>query len=234
MKFRKVWYGLLTILLALVLFWLVNSYLIVKNIECFLDHQSCPDQLLAQTTKLLNRQLLLTDFEGVITHFAINQPLKYSRLQKKLPQTLIIEFETIPIVYQLKFSSQIFDVTSQGKLFEKKVSLITEILINDQLFDQVIEKGAVKPQVHLQIIQALKLLDTEQQKIIKFAYLNSESIVLILENNPQILLDPQNMIKSLSQYFRLIKPEIANYSTPIMEVDLRFKYPILRSVVSKL
>jgi len=234
MKFQKLWYSLLIILLSALLFWLFSQVLIVKKIDCSLNQQPCSEELLVQTHKLSDQSLFFTDFNNLVSRFVINQPIKFSKLQKKLPQTLKIDFETLPIAYQLKFSAQTFDVTSNGKLFEKISAETVEIQVNDQLFDQMIEKGSVKPGVNLQITQVIRLLTQEQQKIKKFEFKNLASVILVLENNPQILLNPQDMARSLFQYFGLIKPEIANYSTPIMEVDMRFKYPILRSTVSQL
>ncbi len=215
------------LLIFIVLFLLFNR---ITKIECYLEGSNCPDELLQDLKQLDGTSFFFANIEK---KYSENQTIDsiyiLESTKKKFLSTLVLNFKQEKIEYELIIDNTSYYLGNSGKIIPKKDQNIKTI-IQWAMEEQILENSLVNPNVHT---KALEIAHTiEQLKIEKATlYWNSNSeIILEIPDKPKFIFDSETIQTQIKKVDTIVHAkELEEIEAPILEIDMRFDLPVLRT-----
>lgn len=208
----------------------------IKSLECDLDGNPCPSEILVAFDSIKGQSLLFFNdqqLQALLESYPAYQLNEYGLW---LPGTLRLTLAPQTIMYTL--SSEIpvesFAVTSEGKLIANtQQTQVPQVLLSQNDWIDVQEKQQLQPALHAIFTQTLN--DLQAAKIsVPVLYLHDpQTLVLELPDQPLIVFDPQQPTANVARLKHVLDQLSSNPdSALIQEVDVRYKLPVLRQSTS--
>lgn len=215
----------------------------VTTIECWLDTtpsvQKCPDELAALLQPLLAQPLVAFDFETQLaslfdTH---RSPYELIQVRKRWPGTLVVELRQDPFQYVLtdRSAQKPWLVTEHGWLRNVDSTPSAELAlprVSRPDFTTIVSEDSrhLTPETHdliTRLIQALQLYDIQYLELILY---DPVTTIINLNDHQQVLIENDVVLENLEK-LRLLQahPNQGGNPESIVEYDVRFKLPVLRT-----
>lgn len=221
-------------------------YLKSSKVECWVqqapERAPCPTDLQLQLQPLRNQALLGSDFSSQVTQLLDqhDSPYELQHIRKTLSGELVLTLAQDPFQYQLvdRTSQQAWLVTEHGWLRTIESSGSAQIALprisQTDVTAQLLSEGRQAPtathELTTRLLQALDLYALQYQEVILY---DPVTTVVKLNDTQQLLLENDAVLENLEK-FRLLQTHPEQISTPgqIVEYDVRFKLPVLRTHTS--
>lgn len=226
---------------AYFLFWVFARWLVIKQISCWVVDQQLSDQECMQAAALKGKSMIFTRFDDAVMVMEMqkvttaNQLIYYTHLRKRLPDRMELHYEASQPKYLVSSDQTTWAaVNDRGalKILENPGEL-PKIYVSAS-WGVFSESGrVVDVATHLWILdfldQAIQLnrpiayigLDDKQQ--ISILFKDGRRILVTSEANPAVELTRLKLIEQESSGNTRFSGQT------VIEIDLRFKFPVIRT-----
>lgn len=235
--------GLLAIVVVLGYgcYWVFAKWLIVRNITCFSRDQRLADEECAAAAALMGRSMLFTRFDDASLVMEMqkvstqNQLLYYTHLRKRLPNRLELHYAVSQPAYLVSADQTTWAaVNDRGalKVMEDPGSL-PKVFVSAAWGEYMANGQVTDLSTHHWIIQVLFQAAQQNRPIAYMGLDDRQQVSIVFQDGRRILItgtaDPVVELYRL----KLIEQESAQNerftTTKIKEIDLRFKFPVIRT-----
>jgi hypothetical protein len=218
----------------------------VTQVECLIQAsspQACPEELSALLQPFYGQPLIATNFEHNLANL-VNEhrsPYELLAVTKQMPGTLRLQLRQDPFQYHFQErgpTPQAWLVTEHGWLrasdgtpsAQLKIPTITRLT---PVLAATPDARQIDTSTHdliNQLLPALKLYDIEYQEIVLY---DPVTTVIKLNDTQQVLIENDKLLENLEKLDLILShPPQLNSPAPIVEYDVRFRLPVLRTQVS--
>ncbi len=205
----------------------------IKQVNCQLNSLSCPAPLEDALADFQGKSLFFDNIEQRVQ--ALNLELyQLESVNKSLPHTLNLVFLPKKNSYLLlKDQTQLLVVAENGVALDQEVTQkLPEIKIEGWP-NEVINGHQVDPVLHQTISQLILELELHQIPTSNITVFQPTFITIELPENRIALIESEQIKTQIKRLAAILQEYDFNSSdTPIKEIDVRFKLPVLRTTRS--
>lgn len=210
---------------------MVISSFSVKNIECQLDQQTCPESLTNSLTVLHGKPLFFTNYQSILQEQRVPLPVTLTQVKKHLPNTLNLEFSSQNLAYMIQTNEGTIAVSTTGVLFKDTTVLPpTTIEVKPELSSVLDPNHAIQAPIHTAFLELVTTLEKSDLPVKHISWVDKDTINLIM-NDGQLnaVVDQKNPRVAIEKLELIIKSqEYQAVQENVQEIDLRFDLPVLR------
>lgn len=200
----------------------------IKSVECNLNQQSCDGEIVDRLN-LNDQSFFFTDIEAEVNQVEFGFPVQLNQVERIFPNKLKISLSQSEYLYQLNFGQIHLSVDSEGNYYPIEQDSSVIVQVEPSLYESLLEEKKIDNRFHQGMVSLTKLLEKNNYQIKSINYQSGNLITIILINYPQILVDPDNFENQVFVLELIInKLSINDPEKNFRELDLRFKFPILR------
>ena len=205
----------------------------VSTVTCSINNQTCPETLIDSLEKIKGESLFLTNFDTTIPTLVEDQTIIYTGIAKSLPSTILLTFTTEQPSYLLQSQEKSYIVYQSG-LVRSEVPFDTDDSIPSfQLsfpIEKVTQTGSIQPEVHAQMQELNASLYKSGIRLQNSTWETTDEVTLILSTGETVLLSLTDIALQVEKLWILLSSsEIQSLPKEITEIDMRYKFPVLRT-----
>lgn len=205
----------------------------VSTVTCSINDQTCPETLIDSLEKIKGESLFLTNFDTTIPTLVEDQTIIYTGIAKSLPSTILLTFTTEQPSYLLQSQEKSYIVYQSG-LVRSEVPFDTDDSIPSfQLsfpIEKVTQTGSIQPEVHAQMQELNASLYKSGIRLQNSTWETTDEVTLILSTGETVLLSLTDIALQVEKLSILLSSsEIQSLPKEITEIDMRYKFPVLRT-----
>lgn len=216
------------VFLAMTCWFLFTHIFVVKEIQCTMDNEDCPESVFAEVSRLQKTPLLFLETLSTKMKLMGALPQLQSVEFKKLyPHTLkinLLSSQESLVVYLPEMASYVF-LSPQGKVLNM-TPVKPERTLYISIPSKSLRQGDEVFQQELQDIIRLKEVLKNNASILSIEYVNSQDIRVYLPNNKHAVISSDGLEKQVNTLQLLLNE--ATMIENISVMDLRFSHPVLR------
>ena len=205
----------------------------VSTVTCSINNQTCPETLIDSLEKIKGESLFLTNFDTTIPTLVEDQTIIYTGIAKSLPSTILLTFTTEQPSYLLQSQEKSYIVYQSG-LVRSEVPFDTDDSIPSfQLsfpIEKVTQTGSIQPEVHAQMQELNASLYKSGIGLQSSTWETTDEVTLTLSTGETVLLSLTDIALQVEKLSILLSSsEIQSLPKEITEIDMRYKFPVLRT-----
>ena len=205
----------------------------VSTVTCSINNQTCPETLIDSLEKIKGESLFLTNFDTTIPTLVEDQTIIYTGIAKSLPSTILLTFTTEQPSYLLQSQEKSYIVYQSG-LVRSEVPFDTDDSIPSfQLsfpIEKVTQTGSIQPEVHAQMQELNASLYKSGIRLQNSTWETTDEVTLTLSTGETVLLSLTDIALQVEKLSILLSSsEIQSLPKEITEIDMRYKFPVLRT-----
>lgn len=205
----------------------------VSTVTCSINNQTCPETLIDSLEKIKGESLFLTNFDTTIPTLVEDQTIIYTGIAKSLPSTILLTFTTEQPSYLLQSQEKSYIVYQSG-LVRSEVPFDTDDTVPSfQLsfpIEKVTQTGSIQPEVHAQMQELNASLYKSGIRLQNSTWETTDEVTLILSTGETVLLSLTDIALQVEKLSILLSSsEIQSLPKEITEIDMRYKFPVLRT-----
>ncbi|NCS97929.1 MAG: hypothetical protein GW762_05050 [Candidatus Pacebacteria bacterium] len=204
----------------------------VSKIVCLVADAHCSQELQDQLQTLAGKSLFLTDFESAISSSITDETVLFVSLQKELPSTLIVSLAQEKPVYILRSDEKNYTVYASGLIHEHKQESTNDYTVIAVEFplEKIVENDHVLPKYHDELTKLSLSLYKPSFSLQNSRWIDTETIQLEVSSGIRVYIPFESATQKITILEAiLVSPELETVSEPLTEIDLRYKYPVLRT-----
>jgi len=208
---------------------------LIKEVVCTIDETTpCPDYLQAELNKNKGKSLFQQDFVQQLELISTYQPSLYQyTFHQQLPDSLRVRFISAKQIYAIRTISvgKVFIVDETGVIIDLvDQSQLPTIELPPQIYQGLTLGSRLDSNFHIAFFSMLTQIQAKQIQIAKISLINSEEITLVLNDGKTAQLSVKNAAAEVNKlaYF-LENTNSKSINQPIKIIDLRFKYPVIKT-----
>lgn len=212
----------------------LHQQLRIEQLACTLDDRPCPTEIVSQLQQTMPQPLLFSDPTPAIQNAIGNEGLLLVSFQKQLPNLLTVRLQSKQVFYQIKIldhpDGTKYLIDDQRHILSNKTTQSNqpEVEISQQDWQLVVDNVEQPTEVSEQFDSAIKAVlpvSEKWQTPVRWA----PTIITMQKDNRNVLIDPDNADGSSEKLLLLWEQfDWSSVNSDIIEVDLRYKYPVLR------
>lgn len=200
----------------------------VTQIECVLEATQCPPETLQLLDRLKGQKLFFTDLHVAAATALQSYPeVQVQDLVRVWPTTVKVTLKPSQPVYRVTSGDQHWVATHDGYLIKTQegTSTVPQIYIAD---GNLLMNESISPQFHERLTVLLHSLEAEKISYREIEVQSETRVLVLLETKTAVLsLDaPAYDSKRLSLVLKGLEPDKLD---TVREIDLRYKFPVLRN-----
>ena len=205
----------------------------VSTVTCSINNQTCPETLIDSLEKIKGESLFLTNFDTTIPTLVEDQTIIYTGIAKSLPSTILLTFTTEQPSYLLQSQEKSYIVYQSG-LVRSEVPFDTDDTVPSfQLsfpIEKVTQTGSIQPEVHAQMQELNASLYKSGIRLQNSTWETTDEVTLTLSTGETVLLSLTDIALQVEKLSILLSSsEIQSLPKEITEIDMRYKFPVLRT-----
>lgn len=204
----------------------------VRTIQCSMGEAACSAEIESQLSTLQGTSLFFTNFETSIPQNIPDETVRYISHQKELPGTLQIKLQQEEPLYALQEGDTFFTVYASGVLQPMQQIEDSEYHVIELQFpiETISSEGTIDPQKHQTLAEYSLSLYKNQFDLQNSTWIDSKTIQIDLPSGIRVLLPFDEAPQKVAALEAIVaSTEIETITEPITEIDLRYKYPVLRT-----
>ncbi len=221
------------------LFW---KWLVIKNLNCFLANQQISSQECQAATGLYGKSLLFSKLDDQnslqqIQQISVSDQLIYfTHLRKRLPATVELYFNVSQPKYLVtEDQKEWYVVNEQGKVKQISQKISVPVCFFSQAWSQkAVWTDNMALKEHSLILNWLESANDAGSEVTYIGFDDLNQISILFQNGRRILVAAKSVPQVELARLKLIEQEIKNNErtseAKISEIDLRFKFPVIRFV----
>ncbi|MBP7768532.1 hypothetical protein KA082_01730 [Candidatus Woesebacteria bacterium] len=204
----------------------------ITHISCTLDSHECPIEIMNKIAGSEGKRLLGEDHLSRISAELGEHAVTIVSLKKQLPNQLVVVLESQPPAYRLKTKDTEVVVGEKGNIFTpSQRSQELTITTQQSLSEFTASNTTILPEIHTALFALCSAIQKAGLQVKTINWVDKDTIILIMNTEQlQAIVDLQHaavQVKTLQTL--LTSRERAALPKPITEIDLRFKFPVLRT-----
>lgn len=216
-------------------------FFVVQAVTCTIGSDVCPDYIQAELEKssgiFLFSPKLTERAHKIITHVP---SLKNVHVTRQLPHSLIVQYQKALPLYILRSDNSTttprFIVDESGMVVsllqpeQPETQSLPEIVFPEAYFATLNEKSMIDGQLHQAVNEVLTQLKEEGISPTKMQVISQEEIRLEFADGKSAQLPTSNSTEAVMKLGVILRSlDKLSLKEPIRLIDLRFKYPILKT-----
>ncbi|MBU0578432.1 hypothetical protein KKE34_03015 [Patescibacteria group bacterium] len=205
----------------------------INHIECKLDNNSCSNELIDKLSLLRDKSFLFTNIENQILNLNLDF-YQLKNIKKTWPDKIELLFSSKDSSYILKLepSQQINLVAENGLIYpEKNNDSVVQITLKN--WPEAITENKINQTLHGLITSLIRQLNEYDIKINEIIIHDHNHIEIILNNKLIVLAQESQLDQQIAKLAVILeKLNFSEIDLDIKEIDLRFKFPVLRTNLS--
>lgn len=226
MRFNKLFIPILSLLIFL--FLVANR---VNKIDCFVANNTCPQELIENSTILKGSSFFFGNFkEKLHENLLENNIYILQSITKKFPGTLILKFVQEEIEYSILLNNETKFIGKSGTLIPNNSETKDDLVIEWKIDNSLIEENKVNGEYHKLFLVLARFLGQTTRQSQRIVWNSNEEIILDIPGKPQFIFDLETIETHIKKVDTIISArEIDEIEEPILEIDMRFDLPVLRT-----
>jgi hypothetical protein len=203
----------------------------VSNVECYLHDQVCPPDLMAQAQTLKGSSFFFSNFDQKLMQSNSFESIYIlNNIQKKLPSTLKLYFNQEEIEYALLINNEKKFIGQSGVAIPNQTETNNILIIQWQLEQSIIENNLINPDYHQIFLAVARTLTQSNLKNPVILWVSDTQILIDFDEHPRFIFDKQTIQTQIQKVDTIISArELDEINEPILEIDMRFDLPVLRT-----
>lgn len=212
---------------------LSGGFFTVQEVRCQVEANPCPDFVQAELEKTHGQSIFFTDFTKVAEGITAKAPfLQDFEITTQLPHTLALKFVPAQEKYALELSPQeqaVIDESGVVVRIGQQVQLPV-IHVSEDFRSQLQIRSQLNPTLHHQLQEMVAQLQQHSFVYQEISLLSDQKIEVSLQDGRKALLTvDQAPAQIMTLAYILKNVNFQALKQPVSIIDLRFKYPILKS-----
>ncbi len=237
MKNKQFWVTLtlLVMIILSVILAQVKQTFSIKKVSCSIDTtDECPDYIQAELNKNIGKSFFQVDLAKQLQKMSTYQPsLHQYQFKQQLPDTLQVKFTMANEAYAVRSATSdtklIVDETGTVINQSQNTTLPT-IEIPDQLFQSLAVRSTIQTEIHQGLVSLTTELLNKHISVKKITLTSAEEITLELDDQKVAQLSIRDAALAVDKLSYILENMSAKaVKQPIKSIDLRFKYPVLKT-----
>lgn len=200
----------------------------ITQVECVLQGNSCPPETTQLLDQLRGQKLFFSDLSVVAANALQSNPeVQVESFARVWPTTVKVTLKHSQPVYAVSTQDQNWVVTQDGFLIKtpENVESIPKVFITDR---NLLTNDTLSQQLHERLALLIHSLEAEDIPYQEIEVHSEERIILVMDSRNALLsLDsPAYDSKRLSLVLKGLEPDKLD---TVREIDLRYKFPVLRN-----
>ncbi len=215
------------------LFCMLRYVVVVHTITCSVTDTSepCPNEVVSDLQVLLGNPLLFSNLPTAIESSISTQAYVLNGYNRQLPNTLEVQLHTAEYEFGISTAKRSFTVTTTGNILERPIpsELPTIHMENNSISEHTLPSNEIITigETALSTLSAINL----PYKSIR--YVSDQEMKIELQDTPiTVIVDPtsaEEQIKSVPLILQ--STQVQTIPEKIIELDLRFNLPVIRTSV---
>jgi hypothetical protein len=226
MNYKK---NIIPITLIIILFIIIANK--TKNIECQIEDKPCPLELTESLDTLKKSSFFFSNVSKNISDTQSKDSIYIlESFSKKFPNTLELVFKQEDLKYSLLVSDKIFNIGESGITIPNKTSNKESISIVWQTDTNPVKDNVVINKYHTIFLHIAESLSAASLDNVTIIWVSDSEILLEIPNQPLYIFEQQTIETQIKKVDTIINAkELEEIEEPILEIDMRFNLPVLRT-----
>lgn len=218
---------------GVLIFFQAKKTFTAQHISCEVENAACSDQVLAEWQKQVGHSLFFTDWESVNQKIQRKDPtLSNVEIHKTLPDQLNITYSRVQEAYGMHVDNQpVLMVNQAGVIVESTPQ--TKLFVVDvpaQYYAALSISAPIEPNLHAHILELQQQIKKQSLDYKKITITSNQEVDILLPNGQTAQLSMDQLNAGVIKLAYLLKNlDFTTLKQPTTIIDLRFKYPILKS-----
>jgi cell division septal protein FtsQ len=233
-KLQRFFFLCLSILIigSLIVVW-QKHILSIQHIECSVDGNECPENIRQTLAQLNNSSIFFTRFDKITeTVSQLDHSFQLISIEKKLPNSVKFIFHQVPELYGVQEEGKaVLLVNNSGNITRSSDTTELDIVkVPSQIYDQLKVGQPIEAQFHQNTVELLDLLKLQSISYTSLSFLSKDDVELILKDGKKVELTSSEVSSEVPKLGYVLKSvDFSSFKEPIKTIDVRFKYPVLKS-----
>lgn len=202
----------------------------ISHIECTLGEHSCPQKLNEKLNQIQNKSFLFSNIENLVENLDLDL-YHLIEIKKTWPNSISLSFskKTSGYILKLESTDEELLIADSGLVYSDETdNSLTRVRVSN--WPDILVENKINQELHSLIIHILNLLNEHQLTISEIKIISSNQIFIYLDNGLVAIIQKADVNKQIAQLAIVInKLDLNQIDTNIKEIDLRFKFPVLRT-----
>ncbi len=219
----------------------------VQKVTCFVNDIECSQAEREQLQPLRGMSLFFTNFDHTIPTLITTKTVVFSHSKKQLPGHLIVHLSAENPQYVIQDGQQQYTVYDSGLLLPlsdqpsntqpKQNNFRQEKLKNNPLvmeakipLSSVSEENHINPSLHQELKNLSRSLYKSSFGLQNSQLIDTQTILLTIDSGITVYVPLEKTRTHVAELEILLNSnEVRTLPYPLREIDLRYKYPVLRT-----
>jgi hypothetical protein len=203
----------------------------VNNIECKIENSPCTSELIKSLNTLKKSSFFFSNIPQKISEDQTDDSTYLLKsYTKKFPGTLSLVFKQENIKYTLQIEDKKYAIGKSGTIVPGKSKKTESILFSWKNDTKIIQNTIIKNNYHkifLNIVNSLSETQIDKSTII---WISDSEILLEIPDQPLYIFEQETIVTQIKKVGTIINAkELEEIEEPILEIDMRFDLPVLRT-----
>lgn len=238
---RRVLIGAVGVVLSYGCYWIFTQYLVVRQVVCYVSEQQLTEDECSVSRFLVGKSIIFTRFDDpdILVELqkvtTSNQLLYYAHLRKSLPYSLRLYYQVTQPVYSISSDQAVWAIVNQQGVLKVMESgnQLPKVFCSTAWGNCLRDGNVVEPITHHWVSQFLAVAESMNRPVAYIGLDDQQQVSILFRDGRRILVtkdaDPSLELTRL----KLIEQESSRderfSSVKIKEIDLRFRFPVLRT-----
>lgn len=204
----------------------------VLHVKCTIGNNDCPPELQQKIAVLKGSSFFFGNFEKKLEQNRFSESIYILETIKKIfPNTVWVTLKQEQVAYTLT-------INGQKNFIGKSGVIVPSSETNDMHFVQfdwnteksIVSENTVSANYHQKILNVAQILKEKPIENARFSWNSDQEIQLFIPNQPIFIFDTDTIETQVKKVDTIINAkELEEIAEPILEVDMRFDLPVLRT-----
>ncbi len=217
------------ILLSITLLFLIFTP--ITHIECEIEQDICTPELQEKVNILKGSSFFFGNFEKKLEQNKFSDSIYIiESVKKKFPNTLKIILKQEQVAYSLTINEETKYIAKSGLILPKQDENRKIVQFDWKNEKPIIADNQTITEYHQKFVSIAQTLNQKPIENVKFIWKSDQEILLELPSYPLFIFDKDTIETQVKNVDTIISAkELEEIVEPILEIDMRFNLPVLRT-----
>ncbi len=203
----------------------------INKIECQLNNQECPSELTQEIESLKSKSFFFSSLEKEIQLLNINL-YQLESISKYWPNQINLDFSHKPNSYFININNQEKTLLVAENGLTQQVDTQQNLpSINIKNWEDPIESQQVTDELHNLNLNLIRFLAEEKISYLEIDIIGQKQIEILLKNNLVAIVQKDNLESQVIKLAIILEDlDLGAIDLQINTIDLRFKFPVLKTL----
>lgn len=214
--------------LVIILFLAFNK---TNTIKCQIENSECPEVLIKNLNTLKGSSFFFSNIQKKLENNKTNDSIYIlESISKKFPGTIKLYFKQEEIRYSLITSNKTFHIGNSGTTIPTESDYSEIISFTWKNEEVIINNNKINDDYHNKFLNISTNLSKNNLENTTITWVSDSEIILKTPNKPPFIFDKQTIETQVKKIDTIMNArELEEIEEPILEIDMRFNLPVLRT-----